>query len=250
MFQTTNDSLKITTTTTDNDHAVNNEIPILAFGASITAGYHSEGRKFHPYSIHLTELLNNSNNNIKVYEYGYSGETTGQMVERIKRCLQKQLTEEDKYGINNWEFPNNEFKVVIIIGGTNDLGKYQTSKETIVENLQNIYNYCKSKLNILYVIACSIPSTTFEHLERFENSYLKKKIFVNNFIENYCKENNEKMRFVDICNLLSYKDCDELERKMYWDDCLHFTPKGYDKIAEILYETSLRDLMSKLQNKY
>ncbi|KAL9645371.1 hypothetical protein ABK040_002570 [Willaertia magna] len=205
MFQTTtiNNSLKITTTITNSDHVVNNEIPILAFGASITAGYYSEGRKFHPYSIHITELLNNLNENIKVYEYGYSGETTGQMVERIKRCLQKQLTEEDKYGINNWEFPNNEFKVVIIIGGTNDLGNYQTSKETIVENLQNIYNYCKSKLNIKYVIACSIPSTTFEHLE---HSYLKKKIFVNNF-ENYCKENNEKMRFVGmIVYILHQKD--------------------------------------------
>ncbi|KAL9649872.1 hypothetical protein ABK040_009684 [Willaertia magna] len=220
-----------------------NNIPIMAFGDSLTAGYFKRGTEFHPYSDYLTELL--TNYNIKVYEYGLSGEKTNEMEKRLQRNLQKKVLAEDLIRLNNAIFPENEFKAVIIIGGTNDLAYSTIEKETIVNNLTNMYKYCMNQLNIKYVIASSIPSTTFEHEEKYKQ-YLEKKEFINNEIKKFCFENNEKMRFVDICNLLSYKNCNDEERKLYWDDHLHFTPKGYQKFAEILFENGIKEIVNNL----
>jgi len=51
------------------------------------------------------------------------------------------------------------------------------------------------------------------------------------------KENEQDTRYVDITIVLPQKGLTKEERKKLWDDMLHFTPQGYDIMAEQIFKT-------------
>ena len=50
----------------------------------------------------------------------------------------------------------------------------------------------------------------------------------------YCQAGN--VGLIDLAIKLPYFSMDATERKLIWDDGIHFTPAGYDRIAEIIYD--------------
>ena len=220
--------------------------PILAVGDSITKGYYCGGRKFHPYAIRLTKLLEREQT--KVYEFGYSGETTEKMKNRLKRLVDKRPSTEDElvHYIENYDnapsspmhMPNTPYRGAIIIGGTNDLA-YSFSSDQIASNLIEMYEYCFSK-GVEWVVTCSIPSSQYDGKGSSDaiQKVLEKKARVNQLIKDYVTKESlsKKILFVDFMTELNFTKCSFEEQNQYWDDALHFTPIGSDRIADILYQ--------------
>ncbi|KAG2383685.1 hypothetical protein C9374_004356 [Naegleria lovaniensis] len=204
-------------------------INILALGASITAGYYNNGLEYHPYSIKLSSLLSNFNNKQALYHvepFGVNGERTDQMKLRLGQIL-------------NYYLPGT-YQGIIIIGGTNDLPA--CTSDVTIGNLISMYEQGLMNDHFKFVVACSIPSSALDLKSQTENSvlmkeYSKKKSEVNYAIREYVeKSRNSKLIFVDLMEELNYCKCTDEERNRYWDDPLHFTPEGYDRIADILFE--------------
>ena len=109
--------------------AMNDTLPkslrILCFGDSLTAGYTSYGREFHPYADHLRTGLQHmlSTSDIHVDVAGLSGDQVrGGYLRRIKWACADAGTPYD------W---------IIVMGGTNDLAWGQ-SPDTIYEGLRKL----------------------------------------------------------------------------------------------------------------
>jgi len=192
----------------------------MTFGDSLTEGYYSYGRKFHPYSTKLQQLLENNFKSSKwqVLPSGLSGESTEEMIERLPGEIETQIS----HGI--------QFEYIIILGGTNDLGNTRMKPEESFNNLMSLHTISakyKSK-----TCAIAIPQHPLEIVHPFLFEKRKK---INYMLKSFCEEKglpyiplDEKMP------LLSYSETEKLK---YTDDGLHFTPLGYDKMAEIIFET-------------
>ncbi|GLC37016.1 hypothetical protein PLESTB_001401300 [Pleodorina starrii] len=105
---------------------------ILAFGDSLTEGYHNYGFNFHPYSNKLSELLAGNGYSAKVHQRGISGE---RVVGGMDRRLPTLLQQFERKGVH--------FSWVIILGGINDLG-YGADPNAVYAGLQSLYAACHS----------------------------------------------------------------------------------------------------------
>jgi lysophospholipase L1-like esterase len=121
--------------------------------------------------------------------------------------------------------------LIIILGGTNDLGTLPS--DSIYENIQKIHLLAlKSSLlteRPIYTIAVTIPQLTWGG----ENSNLKR-LNVNENIRKLVKRCNKYIFLFDMESLFDQKN---EAYKIYWSpDQVHFSPLGYDKIGELLYD--------------
>jgi lysophospholipase L1-like esterase len=192
----------------------------LAFGDSLTAGYCSYGLANHPYSINLKNLFLLSNIPIIVDQKGVSGErVVPSMVGRLETIL------------SNSNNPNYDW--VILLGGTNDLG-YGTSAEKIFnQGLKPMYDMVlqKSKLAAMTVIQNGVYSP--EHIQDEDRQKLNN--MIRNYVENY--EDQNKICLVDLDKQIQYHSITDLnQRKSIWDDMIHLKPKGYDQMAESIFQ--------------
>ena len=206
----------------------NNRKVIVAFGDSLTEGLFDwpRSRSFHPYTIKLQELINNevkrsgSILNIVVRNFGVSGE---RLQKSMKRRLRKIISSEN---------PN----YVVILGGTNDLldidkqangnGLGETLN-AIVQDTQTLHLYCHYKG--IPTAALSIPETAMDN--RSENSTVAMmRRTVNKEIQDFVMRNQTKSTFIDISNEIHRRG-----NEQYWDDGVHFSPKGYDRMGEVVY---------------
>lgn len=143
--------------------------------------------------------------------YGVNGETTTKMRERLPRILQK-----------------NFYTHAIILGGTNDFLD-STSEQTgdiILENLTELRKMAlKSGIKKVFVV--TLPELESEH------TFLKLKK------DKDCVNSTLKERFpdttIDLASELPPMSLSPEERDEYWDDSVHLTPKGYDKMGEIIF---------------
>lgn len=112
---------------------------ILCYGDSLTAGFFAGGLKFDPYGRSMSEVLASAGIDAQVSVCGHSGCTTREMLEAAESDLAdvvgctgnglcKILAEQD-------------FDLVIIMSGTNDMGK-GTHSDAIVEDLSQLHAIC------------------------------------------------------------------------------------------------------------
>lgn len=200
-------------------------VNILCFGDSLTAGYCNDGREYHPYSKELDrmikeQLVKDDKDDIKinVIESGKFDEcVTKTMYHRLEGMLKQ-----------------NKFDIVIFLGGTNDIG-YNVEVQQICSELERIYqlilehNDGKCKL-----IAVSIPCRLDENASNTELSSPKTKI--NEYIFRYCSGNkdNDAVAYCDLYKCFNSID-DKEKKKLYDMDQLHFSAKGYNKLAALLF---------------
>jgi lysophospholipase L1-like esterase len=60
-------------------------------------------------------------------------------------------------------------------------------------------------------------------------------VSINAKIREFVAQNSEKIVLVDLEKDFNFMTMSAQERKDLWDDHLHFSPKGYDKLAELIF---------------
>lgn len=198
--------------------AVRPVVRILAFGDSLTEGWCDFGTKFHPYTRKLQTLIQSLSKSVDVVNRGVSGERTDQMSDRLPLVLNR----------------DGPFDLVIILGGTNDLGlSLNKDGEPLFRRLRSLH-----ELALRYSplsVAVTIPETGYEAMDRF-TAVKKKRLQVNALLKKYVKDCGGKMILSDLSAKLPRESLSHEDRRKFWEDDLHFTPAGYDRMGEIIFE--------------
>jgi len=192
---------------------------ILAFGDSLSEGFYDKGRKLHPYTIKLTELLksNHLSSSFELVNEGISGETVEHMVPRFQRLLGS----------------STPVSVAIILGGTNNLGARNPQK--IFESLRAMYEFAGLKKVLVFPV--TLPE---HHLETTWDWIADTRKSVNNMIRDYSADH--KLKVIDLAKGIPQLGLTPKEYVKFWDDGVHFNPGGYDKFGELVFEVISNDL--------
>ncbi len=127
--------------------------------------------------------------------------------------------------------------LVIIVGGTNDLG-WGINPEYIEKNIAQMHTICKNEG--VSTVGATIPPSRFENDPTYNNS----KTSCNGKLAKFFKE--EKIPFADLYNLMQTAPGDENLNPLFdAGDGLHFSVAGYHRMGEVIYEESLRVLLKK-----
>jgi len=122
-------------------------------------------------------------------------------------------------------------RIVIILGGSNDLG-WGYAPEEIFSNLRQMYGLAVT--NSIVPIACSVPS-----ILGFDDG-IPPRIALNRLIREQCRK--ERIGFVDLFSATM----DPATRRLanvYSSDGLHLNEEGYRKIGTTIYEEGLGPIL-------
>jgi len=81
----------------------------------------------------------------------------------------------------------------------------------------------------------TIPETGYEAMDRF-TAVKEKRLQVNALLKKYVKDCGGKMILSDLSAKLPRESLSHEDRRKFWEDDLHFTPAGYDRMGEIIFE--------------
>lgn len=122
------------------------------------------------------------------------------------------------------------------IAGTNNLG--DSRPEEIFEKLKELHEMVRSEKAVS--IAVTIPEIVQEMNRK---DLLETRKQTNNLLKTYCTENH--IAIVDLAEKLPYyTNTTEEHRLKFWDDQIHFSPAGYDRFGEIVFEILKPQIMS------
>lgn len=202
---------------------------IMAFGDSLTEGWIDDGANFRPYTIRLQEFLDEAfqdQRSFEVHNKGFSGEfVVDQMTTRLPQLLKE----------------NKRYDLVIILGGTNDLSEASFGDERkIFDGLKLLHDLTKEYG--AKSVAVTLPETDFYYKDLASNgtSYVKEtgekvRILLNEKLREYATQTNTCL--CDLAKELPQTSLTAEELDKFWDDGLHFTAAGYERMAQILFET-------------
>lgn len=123
----------------------------------------------------------------------------------------------------------NRIDLVIVLGGTADFRKPRCSDaETVLENMLQIHDMVHEQG--LKSVVVTIPEC-FELDKQCEEDRLK----ANKKLKKYVDDNKESTLLCDLSTDLPMTSLFVFDRKVFWDDSVHPSVIGYDKIAYLLY---------------
>jgi lysophospholipase L1-like esterase len=195
----------------------NTRLRILAFGASLTEGHYSDGCLFHPYTIRLSQLLRSSFNTVDIDNAGVSGEAvlSTTMLPRLERLLSSTTTKYD------W---------ILILAGTNDTIRDQQKASRIFDGYKLLINECHK--HEARVLCMTLPETIYPR----ESPYDIQRQEFNRLLKEELISTNNNIVILDIDRLLPQHSLSSNEHKQIWDDGVHLTPQGYDRLGQLIYE--------------
>lgn len=204
-------------------------IRILCFGDSLTAGVKKKGDHLHPYSKTLKKLFDKHLSRKRSSKPSVRIQTEGIPGERAHGGMKKRL-----YGLMN---SNVTYDWVIILAGTNDLS-FILKKPAIAPNITAVLEaliqlHDLSHAFLARTIAISIPPRQCEKNSQCK-SYTENRHYLNNELRVYSKARKGKTFYVDIEK--------EMSTDKYWSDERHFTDLGYDRIANIIFDTLYKNI--------
>ena len=204
-------------------------IRILAFGDSITEGgygifehpqwgmnhnaadYQKPKLRFHPYTRRLSALLlQHRYNSVTLTNKGIAGETAAHMVTRLPLVLQKEPA----------------FNAAFVLAGTNDLNRGSPPAK-VLEHVTRLHRALAARNVTGYQISlpqCCPFTTTNAQLHGFA----KRCAAYNPLLEDV---HGPRGAYVDMAALIPMEE----GTKRLWDDCMHYSPKGYDVMGEHLF---------------
>jgi len=198
---------------------------IIAFGDSLTEGYLNGGRKFYPYSTKLEEKLNSYFNwtRFEVLNEGISGECAfTEMVTRLPKVL-------DRIG--------DRADLVIILGGTNDYNKLDCI------NRINVAHEVITLHKIVHKRGLRSVLVTIPECSKFNKKCDENRVRVNDKLRSYASKHKKNTLLCDLGKFMPLRNMSSFDRKIYWDDKVHPSKVGYDKIAALLFHTIRQWLM-------
>ena len=201
-------------------------VRIVALGDSLTVGFQPYGvsgdyGSSTPYTDVLTnriaEGFHSQSRFVEVVNKGVNGDLTEQMLARF---------DADVIRLSS--------KIVIILGGSNDLGWGIPTRE-VFSNLCEMYALSLRKRVI--PIACTIPS-----ISGFDEG-IPPRITLNELIRQYCS--GRGLQCADLFSATTEKATKRLASQ-YSRDGLHLNTRGYEKIGDTIYDQALRPVLSTL----
>ncbi|KAH8656985.1 SGNH hydrolase-type esterase domain-containing protein [Tricladium varicosporioides] len=195
-----------------------NSLHVLCFGDSITHGFSKMGTVYHPYAIALQASLESAfpSWNITIDEQGQNGDQVasppGGFLPRMDILYEE-------------VHPHNPYDFAVVLGGTNDVCVGRPAFD-IYEALKLVWEIPLSHETT--VLALTIPEITPEPRP----------------VGRIDKLNSAIMNHEDLHNIVPWKTATPAQRKEIWDDGIHFTPKGYDLIGNVI-AGKIIDLVSK-----
>ena len=202
---------------------------IVALGDSLTVGENefelSDSDEYVSYPRYL-ELLAQQHLNrhkpqsdikVNVVNKGICGELTAGMLERFSRDVVAERA-----------------NCVIILGGTNDIG-WNLDPTIIAHNLGMIYD--AALRSGIMPVACTIPS-----ILGFDES-IPPRLSLNSMIHTQAEKRS--IAFVDLFAATADPQTNRLSEQ-YSADGLHLNGKGYERMAQCLFDNWLRTLLDKI----
>lgn len=209
-------------------------------GDSLTHGLvvSSEGlgrqRSLHPYTLVLSELLNNTfpsdKEKVTVVEAGISGELASSMVYRFPLVVEETNP-----------------RVAIILGGTNDLGRHSTAID-IVRNLAQLHNVTLRRSggelshdeqygNSHFSVAVTIPQLAWLRYMTEEKAAIheEKRKQINQMLRLMAAQCPSRIALLDLETAFDQTREGHVNDKYWSIDFVHFSPLGYDEIGRMAF---------------
>lgn len=187
-------------------------IRILALGDSLTAGFSLRGTRHDPYTDKLGELLQGQGLSVSIDNHGEDGDTTDGMLFRLSQLLK-----------TTKEVGGPGYTHMILLGGTNDLGG--RDPKNVIKNLARIHGLARE--HSMKTFAVTLP----EHAQDKRIEWLPvEREEINDFLRNEYAET-----LVDLAREHPQHSLSDADLALYWDDGLHFTAKGYERMGEIIF---------------
>jgi acyl-CoA thioesterase-1 len=198
-------------------------VRVVTLGDSLTVGLQSFGlnegvSKSTPYTDFLINYVTtdfpSDSLSVEIINKGIVGELSEQMLARF---------DSDVIRLSP--------RVVIILGGSNDLGWGFAPRE-ILSNLSKMYRL--SLKNQITPIACTVPSVLGY------DEGISPRIELNRLLQQHCQVTG--IRCVDLFSATLDRATARLASQ-YSSDGLHLNSKGYRKIGAAIYEEALRPIL-------
>eukprot|EP00927_Polykrikos_kofoidii_P077943 TRINITY_DN74823_c0_g1_i1.p1 TRINITY_DN74823_c0_g1~~TRINITY_DN74823_c0_g1_i1.p1 ORF type:complete len:665 (+),score=74.27 TRINITY_DN74823_c0_g1_i1:55-2049(+) len=184
---------------------------VLAFGDSLTAGC-VNGGECYPYTVRLREIL--GCDRAAVVCSGRGGETTAEMIQRIKTVLESHQS--------------NYFTHVVILGGTNDL-RLKVETDTICKQLLVLHDMVRAAG--ARCIAITIPTVGPQDRGVGRHVGAERDAINTTLRQEAC---DDRLWLADLDTTLSRLP--EQELPSLFSDGTHFSAKGYDLMGEVVHD--------------
>ncbi|EPE02479.1 gdsl-like lipase acylhydrolase [Ophiostoma piceae UAMH 11346] len=187
---------------------------ILCFGDSLTAGYSLYGTLYTPYHESLSRRLTTifPGLELAIEEDGENGGMTKDYRTRL-------LAQYRKTGAYDW---------IIVLGGTNDLAM-GVLPEGIFENLERTWTLARLKKT--KVLALTVPDIANTTVSKAFSRISSCRDHLNELIIGYTATN---VHSFDFKSAFAYGDMSRDDQRRFWDDAVHLTPAGYDRMGELV----------------
>eukprot|EP00040_Diaphanoeca_grandis_P001193 m.275119 g.275119 ORF g.275119 m.275119 type:complete len:256 (+) comp116460_c0_seq1:220-987(+) len=225
------------------------QLNILCFGDSLTKGTYTDPKTLvyesAPYGNTLEKLIQrnlaaNSENGVancilNIIITGVNGEKATDMPERLKFLLQENKPKKQNKG--DMPLPP-YFDYAILMGGTNDLG-WGIDHTDIIAAITELHTTVLESHPNCKTVAITVPET-----QGVSDNLLIARAAINTAIANFAEKNEGKVILCDLHKQLPFASLSERDRFLLWSDGVHFTPKGYEKMAHIIFDSVEQDLAS------
>ncbi|KAH7419702.1 SGNH hydrolase-type esterase domain-containing protein [Cadophora sp. MPI-SDFR-AT-0126] len=185
---------------------------VLCFGDSLTEGYSMYGMQWTPYSETLQTRLDEQLGN----EWKVNIDTDGVSGQLVTAGFRKRM--EGLYGVKRTR--ESPYDWVIFLGGTNDLA-YSLSPTKIHDEIKAITALpleTGAKVLLMTVPECGVKNKKLDERRNELNSLIK-------------GDERDGVYTLDLHALIPFHAMPEAERDEIWDDGLHFTPEGYQRVG-------------------
>ncbi|KAL8727081.1 MAG: hypothetical protein Q9166_006268 [cf. Caloplaca sp. 2 TL-2023] len=199
------------------------QLRILCFGASITAGSYNFGLKHHPYASRLKDRLQKAlpSHHITVDVDGLSGDLV--IGGHYRSRLQPHF---DSSAAKTYDW-------LIFQAGGNDL-RWDEDPSAIFAEMKNLWTTAlKGGAKVMALTVTDTEDQRARTKERYGQ--------LNNMIKSYRSDN---FFVANVCSKIPYAEMPSDQPKAVWDDGLHFKPLGYDMIGDAVANRMLEILQA------
>lgn len=172
------------------------------------------GRAYHPYVIKLEQRLKENHFQPTIDEKGQSGYRYAELFPLLGERLK-----------------SHAYDIVAILVGTNDIGitneddEFLYSTDQVIRNIETMYEMVFSSSDQVKLVAMTIPLLR-QRRNHGPGPLDKRRTIINEWIRKYAVENMNRIYLLDV-----EKFMDPSDGKL-WDDNIHFSEIGYDKLGE------------------
>lgn len=229
------------------------EIRILAFGDSLTEGYANFGMNFHPYALSLKSTLQRINPKLKI-TISVEGQSGDCVLTALDGEFQNRL-------VNAISESEGGYDLVIILGGTNDLGHKleegtDGAVELFYEGLNPLYDYVLEEMKAALLLM-TVPMRQIDTSDSLWGAKAKEaREHLNELILGWAEKQESddtgrgRVFTMDLAKLVPFPKNQAAEHGAFDDeededprfgegslwspDGLHMSEKGYDTMGEEL----------------